>query len=278
MASNINTLIPRDGPANTLTSEMRANMLAAKTEIEALQTAKQDKAAGFSGYSLTLGATVSSATIETALTALFDFGYLAPTISLSATPAQSIREKGDTVASAALSAVTVKRAAAITAVTFYRDASLINTVASPNASGGTETYTDSTGFADTTSYTAKVNDGTTLVTSNTVTFTYVYPYYYGVGAIGLSAAQVAALTKSIVADTNSKAFTSSPTGQVFYFAYPAAYGALTSILDTNGFETISDYIVRTENITGLDSTVQSYYIYEFNHVTTQVNFTNTFKK
>jgi len=69
----------------------------------------------------------------------------------------------------------------------------------------------------------------------------------------------------------------SPSSQVFYLAYPNTSAALTSILDSNGFETISDYTLRTVSITGLDGSSQTYKVYEYNNLTTQTNFTNQFK-
>jgi hypothetical protein len=102
--------------------------------------------------------------------------------------------------------------------------------------------------------------------SASASFTFVYPYYYGPGAVGLTAAAVAGLTKDIRTSTASlnRVFTATA-GQVYYFAYLASYGALTSILDENGFETIGDWTLRTEDITGLDATAQSYRIYEFDN-------------
>ena len=233
--------------------------------------------AAYQGWSATLNKNVDYSTLKDCLDGLINLSYAAPTVTLSASPAQTLREKGDVVSSASLSAVTTKRSDNITSVAFYRGASSIHGVSSPNASGGTETYTDNTDFSDTTSYHVVVSDGTQSPTSNTITYSFVYPYYYGVGALGLTAAQVALLTKSIIAETSSKSVTTSPSNQVFYFAYPAAYGALTSILDASGLETITDYIQRTENITGLDGSPQSYFIYELDHAVTVSNFTNTYK-
>jgi len=86
---------------------------------------------------------------------------------------------------------------------------------------------------------------------------------------------VQALTKSISTKSN-KTVTTSPTGQVFYFAFPASYGTLSNILDPNNFSVIGDYTLRVESITGLDGTAVSYNIYEFVNVTTQTNFAVTY--
>lgn len=103
--------------------------------------------------------------------------------------------------------------------------------------------------------------------TNSKSFVFVYPYYYGIGVAGLIPAQVAALTKNIVIENANKnvnyAITSA---QVYYFAYPASYGVLSSILDENGFEVIADWTLTVANITGLDTNAISYNIYEFNNL------------
>lgn len=215
-------------------------------------------------------------TVTEALDAIFEFTYVAPSITLAGTPGTSVREFGNPITSQALSATTVRRSNPITAVAFYRGATLIDYDDSPAASGGVETYTDTDSVGVTSSWSARAADGTATTTSNSLTVTFVYPFYWGVGAQSLTAAQVALLTKSVTVQ-GDKAVTTSPTNEVYYFAYPKSYGLLDSILDENSFETIGDYTIRDEPITGLSGSPVDYYIYEFNNLTTQVNFTNTYK-
>jgi len=120
------------------------------------------------------------------------------------------------------------------------------------------------------------------VNSAAVTYNVVYPYYWGVGAQSLTAAQVALLTKTVKTESNSTV-TTSPTNQVWYYAYPASYGLLSDIRDKNGFsynlnqaDPLKDWLIRNENITGLDGTPQAYYIYEYVNLTTQVAYPNYF--
>jgi hypothetical protein len=220
----------------------------------------------FQGYSARFSEMWDTDGVEDTFNEILQLGYAAPTISLSCSPAQSLREKGTSVASVAFTATTTKFSEDITEVTHFRNGILVDTEAAPIAAGGVETYTNNTAFTDTMTFYSKVYDGTTLVQSNTVTYSYVYPYYYGADVPAITAANVALLTKSVIAsDANlNESFTTS-SGDVFYFAYPASYGALTSILDENGFETFSDWTLRTENITGLDGNPVSYRIYEFNN-------------
>ena len=123
------------------------------------------------------------------------------------------------------------------------------------------------------------------VNTNSVTFTRNYtvtwlsPYYDGVGDPGLSVAQIQALGKELLAK-GSRAVMFNPVSQVYYFAYPASYGLLTSIKDPNNFETIGDWTVHTVDFTNnppdYNGGTVSYYVYEFNNLTTQTNFIITF--
>lgn len=231
------------------------------------------------GFSLRYGEAVNFADDNEALNYIFQMGYLAASISLSCSPGQGVREKGTSVAAVTMNATTTKNTNPITAVKHYRNAVLVDTEAAPAAGGGVESFVESTPFTDTMSFYSTVDDGTTLVQSNTVTYSYAYPYYEGKGAAGLNAAGIVAnLTKSVRASTATVAVTSSPTSEHFYFCYPSAYPALTSILDPSSFEILGGFTVRTVTITGLDGTPQSYRVYELTNPTTQVAFTVTYKR
>ena|ERR1700744_2346563 len=198
-------------------------------------------------------------------------GYTAPSITLGSSPSGQAKELGTTLTNVTLSALTVQGSSSIINVTFLRNASPIYVVPSPHSGGGTETYTDTATVTNTATYTATVSDGNRTVTSNSITFNFVYPFYYGVGAQGLTGAQVQALTKLVQVKQNTTV-TTSPNVQVYYFAYPQAYGSLVSIKDQNGFNVTAGYTQRSVTLTMLDSTNQPYYIYEFNTLTSQTNF------
>lgn len=197
--------------------------------------------------------------------------YVAPSITLGSSPSAEYLELGTTLTNIALSAFTVKNSSPILNVTFYRGATQIYSVSSPHSSGGTETYTDTGTISGTTAYTATVSDALNTVTSNSIAFTFLYPFYYGVGAQALTGVQVQSLTKILQPAQNTEVFT-SPTEQVYYYAYPQAYGVLANIKDQNGFNVTAGYTRRSVTLTMLDSTSQPYYIYEFNTVTTQTSF------
>jgi len=233
--------------------------------------------AGAGGIAAGVDLGTSPVNTETTLRDIF-FPYTPPSVSLGISPATTLREFGDNVTNPVLTPTTTRGRNPITTLTLSRSGvGVIHTYPSPNPAGATEApYTDtSSPVTGNTTFTATVGDGTTTRTS-TRSYAFCYPYYVGVGATGLTGAQIAMLTKLIQLQGNT-AVTTSPTSQVYYFAYPDAYPALTSILDQSGFETLPDYILRTVTITGLDGTPQLYKVYEFRNLTTQTAFTNTFR-
>lgn len=261
----------------SVSESAQAAAASAAAALAAAASASANVNINYSGYSDRFNEFFESTGLEDTLDKILVLIYAAPTISLSCSPSQAVREKGATVSAVTMSATTTKTSNPITGVTHFRNGVLVDTEAAPNPLGGVETFTESTPFTDTMTFYSKVTDGTTLVQSNTVTYSYVYPYYSGAGLPGLSAASVAGLTKDVRVSTSSlnKTFTTS-SGYVFYFAYPASYGALTSIKDENNFETIGDWTLRTENITGLDASAVSYRIYEFNNPVVALTTNYTF--
>ena len=198
------------------------------------------------------------------------YPYIAPSVSLSVSPSSYLREYGDTVSSVDLTANVTKNSNDITSVEFFRDGSSIHNVSSPDPSGGTETYTDSNSVNDDTTYRVDASDGTTTVNSYR-TYSFVYPYYHGVGAPGLSPSEIQNLTKMIETKSD-KTVHESPTEEVYYFAYPASYGSLSLILDNNGFDVTADFTETTESFSMNDGTTQDYLVYELKNLTTQTDF------
>jgi hypothetical protein len=228
------------------------------------------------GYSGRFSEAVNVATSSAALDQIFDFQYTAPAVTLGTSPGAIVKELGTTMTNVVLSAYTVEKSSPITIVQWKLNGTVIKSSSTPVSTGGTEVYTDTDTRSTTSAYTAVDGDGTSNTTSNSVTFTFVYPFYYGVGAQNLSFASVQGLTKLVQTPANT-ATTTSPSSQVYYFAYPQSAGNLTSILDPSNFETISGYTKRSGTMTMLDSTTQNYYVYEFNTPTSQTSFTNTYK-
>lgn len=111
-----------------------------------------------------------------------------------------------------------------------------------------------------------------ILTSNAITWTFVDPYFYGVGASGVG---ITNLTKSISVKSD-KTFSFTTNNNFIYFAYPASYGSLTSIKDSNGFENISGFDKITTQL-AVESGAVDYIIYQSKAPSTQSNFVLTFK-
>lgn len=227
----------------------------------------------FDAWSLRFNEQFTSTGLMDTLTKIIKPGYQSPAISLSASGSGTIREKGTVVSSTTLTATITKKSNPIAQVRFYLSPStLLDTQSSGGAipGGGSSTYSYTTPFSDNITFRAEVDDtsgpeGGPSTVSATVSFPFVYPYYYGVGAAGLGAG-VSGLTKDVITSNANLTRNFSPSGsQKMYLAYPASYGPLTSIFDVNNFDTIPDWTRTTVNITGLDGNPVSYYVYEFNN-------------
>lgn len=269
--------VPSGVPAGGAAGALLSKVSAADQDLEWKQFE-------YSGYSARFNQAFSSTDLNDTLSKILNLQYTPPAISLAGSGSSTIREKGAPVSNVTLTATVTKKSDPIAAVRFYQGATLLDTKTGTIPNGGTETTVFAGPFSDNISFTAQVDDngasgGPTTVTSASLGYTFVYPYYQGPGAVGLSAAAVAGLTKEVIASTSNKVVTfAASAGQVFYFAYPASYPALTSILDVNNFETLPDWTASTANITGLDGTPQSYRIYEFKNPVVAGSYQYTFKR
>jgi hypothetical protein len=246
----------------------------------------------FDGYSQLLGGQFGPSTgLMDTLARIIRITYTPHTVSLSGS-SNVLREKGTSVPSVVLTAAVTKKSDPIAEVKFYRNPStLLDTQASGGAipNGGNSTYTYSTAFSDDVTFRTEVKDngatgGPTTVTATTA-YSFVYPYYAVSGALGLTGANIRSAAGSdptkilvITSNANLTRTIAVGAGEYPYFAYPASYGALTSILDVNGFEVLPSWTASTLNITGLDATSQSYRVYRGNNPLTAGSYQFTFKR
>ena len=126
-------------------------------------------------------------------------------------------------------------------------------------------------------FTARATDQTASYTGGSVSFNFVYPFYWGVLASGteLNSDNIKGLTKSITAKGQKTVSYTTSGVQQAVFAYPASYGDLTSIMDQNNFENKDTFTKSVVQVTGLDGTAQNYNVYVSN-VNVQ-GFSYTFK-
>ena len=102
------------------------------------------------------------------------------------------------------------------------------------------------------------------------TLNFIQPYYYGKSA-SATIADFTGLTENVT-PKGTKTFNFTTNNEYMVFAYDSSYGDLTSILDSNGFETISGWNKTTKIIDGF-----TYNIYVPKSPTTDTNAAFTFK-
>lgn len=100
-------------------------------------------------------------------------------------------------------------------------------------------------------------------------------YIGSVGSLDPSEGMIKTLSSRYEGKGN-QSFVYTIDNQRFCFAYPAIWGDLFSVSDTNSFEIISGFVKTNVNFT-TDGVIQNYTILTFARPTTQIGFTVTFK-
>jgi len=105
--------------------------------------------------------------------------------------------------------------------------------------------------------------------SESLSIAWVFPFFFGEDSADLSSGTgIEGLTSSISRKSN-KTIAVSATNEFIYFAYPATYGSLNSILDGNGFNVTSSFTQYGASVyQALTGASVSYNIYKSNSVTT----------
>lgn len=109
-------------------------------------------------------------------------------------------------------------------------------------------------------YTVKITDANNIESVlATKTYTFVYPYYYGISATDIiTETTVTSLTKDL-SIKGTKSYSYSPSQSYMVIAYPTTYGAISSIVDKNGFNITNSF---TNNLIAINSV--NYYVYVSN--------------
>ena len=206
------------------------------------------------------------------------FPYVAQVVDTpSRTPGSTTLEKGNDQTITSVSVKVTKKSEAISSVALYNGSTLLaEKTGTEVAAGGTFTFSGLSVSVPSTSVvlTVKVTDASgNVVSKNTAGWTFVYPYYYGVCAEGatIDEALVEGLTKKVESKGNKSNWKFTCDNQCMVFAYPAAHGNLSKIIDPNNFDITGSFTKHSVNITGLDGTSQAYYVY-VNGASTVSNF------
>lgn len=134
------------------------------------------------------------------------------------------------------------------------------------------------GAAGTVSITTRVTDNAEepTIPGSGKSWTFVYPFYYGVAANAdaVTGEAVAGMTK-VVQTKGSKTFAYNANNQVCVIAYPSSYGNLRQIKDPNNFDVTGTFARKEVQVTGRDGTAQNYAVYT-NGASTLSGFKFTF--
>lgn len=209
------------------------------------------------------------------------FESVNPTLSISVSPYNSLREYWDDVTNPTINSTFNSWSNPTSPVSnfeYKRDATIIH-------DGTTDdSFQDSFVVSNRTIYKVTATDWEWRVVSNSKTYSFVYPFFWGVCPTWSiydwitenDLVNISWVWKNITTKWN-KSVTGSPNSERFVFLYPESYWNLSSIIDDNWFETISDYNVSVISITSmLDWTNVNYKFYELKSDTTQTDFTNQF--
>lgn len=186
------------------------------------------------------------------------FPYQKPTVSFAISPSTTIYESGTTVSSITFTINVTKKSNDIQSIKVYDGSTLLTTITSGVATGGTFTYTYSCNITSNTTLKVEVSDGTSTA-SATKNITFGYKSYYGFVADGVAIDDTAIKGLQNSSLKTSKALTYSGITCVdsrIVYAYPQSQGLLSSILDGSGFEYIDSYNCATIAIDGVN-----YYVY-----------------
>ena len=195
------------------------------------------------------------------------FPYVKQTISnVKGTPNGGTFEHGNNQVITAVQATVTKKSKPITKIELLQGSTVLATKEGDEVkNGGTFTFSGLSVAVNSTNVQLKVkayDETGASVEGSTGAFTFVYPYYYGVCAVGaeINEALVEGLTKDISGKAG-KAYSYTVNNQCAVIAYPKAHGVLKSALDPNAFENIAAFTKHEVTINGLDGKDVVYYVY-----------------
>ena len=195
--------------------------------------------------------------------------YLAPGVTLTITPSTTLYKVGTNVTGLVAKVTVTKKSEDITKIEFLVNDVVKETITTDVANGGTFSYTVDDFSTDTTIKAIVYDTSSNVPKTSTVKF--VSPYYCGTTNDVPTADTIVALTE-LVETKGSKTRTITCANKHVVIAYPASYGKLTSILDGNGFENLTDYTNIQETINSV-----SYEVYYTTGKKTLTNFKYTYK-
>ena len=205
---------------------------------------------------LNSGSSVKNKTTKEVLESIL-FPYQKPTVSFSISPNTTVYESGTAVSSIKFTISATKKSNIIQSIKVYDGSTLLTTITSGVASGGTFTYTYSCNITSNTTLKVEVSDGTSTA-SATKNITFGYKSYYGFVADGTTVNEtvIKALQNNVLKTSKALNYTGiNCTDSKIVYAYPQNQGLLSSILDGSGFDYIDSYDCTNITVNGVNYNV-----------------------
>ena len=205
---------------------------------------------------LNSGSSVKNKTTKEVLESIL-FPYQKPTVSFSISPNTTVYESGTTVSSIKFTISATKKSDSIQSIKVYDGSTLLTTITSGVANGGTFTYTYSCNITSNTTLKVEVSDGTSTV-SATKNITFANKSYYGFVADGTTVNEtvIKALQNNVLKTSKALNYTGiNCTDSKIVYAYPQNQGLLSSILDGSGFDYIDSYDCTNTTVDGVNYNV-----------------------
>ena len=221
---------------------------------------------------LNAGSSVKDKTTKEVLEEIL-FPYQKPTVSFTISPSTTTYAVGDTISSITFTINAGKKSKDIQSIKIYDGSTLLTTITSGVANGGTFTYNYACNITANTTLKVEIADDTSAVFA-TKNITFTYKSYYGFVADGTTVDEtvVKGLQKNVL--KTSRALTYSGitcTNSKIVYAYPQSQGLLSSILDGNGFDYLGSYNYSVISVDGVN-----YYVYVMIDPTTLDDFIQKF--
>ena len=221
---------------------------------------------------LNAGSSVKDKTTKEVLEEIL-FPYQKPTVSFTISPSTTTYAVGDTISSITFTINAGKKSKDIQSIKIYDGSTLLTTITSGVANGGTFTYNYACNITASTTLKVEVADDTSTVFA-TKNITFAYKSYYGFVADGTTVDEtvIKGLQKNVL--KTSRALTYSGitcTNSKIVYAYSQSQGLLSSILDGNGFDYLGSYNYSVISVDGVN-----YYVYVMIDPTTLDDFIQKF--
>ena len=165
--------------------------------------------------------------------------YVNPSATVSYSQSNTVLKKGQSFDLTITVSGIVKGTNDVAELILIKDGTVLETIPYVTGTNSYE-FAPITGINTECSFQIKVGDTQGKQYSTSKTYSFVDPYYIGATDNIPTADTVLTLIELVEAKSN-KTKKVTATDQYVVYAYPTSYGSLTSIIDGNGFENLTDY-------------------------------------